>query len=250
MRMKRAKWLAVLFFLCAAAFPAWAQGADRISPPAWIEGAWDYSQTFEGGGERQWTILFTSGDIISEGERLSKLIADGELVSFAQETTPSSYEILFEYPDGYWQRQRFERPEDGVMKSVYETSEGESGEEVYTFRKPVFLPAGRTDRIAPPEWIEGVWDYTHDSTPLVLEFTPGDILSDGYGMTGFIAQGEIVFFRQEEGPSYYEICVETYSGSWARERFEKPSGGAMRSVYEGSDSEKGEHVYTRRGSGE
>ena len=128
---------AIFFFLCITVFPVMAQQSDTVSPPSWIEGTWTYTESLyvgDEGPEGVFSISFTASDIIFDEGSLNGFISSGEVTMFTQKAELSSYETYIEYFDGYWYREKFEKTAAGtaVMRSVYETSEGESGECIYT----------------------------------------------------------------------------------------------------------------------
>jgi hypothetical protein len=102
------------------------------------------------------------------------------------------------------------------------------------------------DEIAPPLWIQGLWQYTEDGEAYTTRFGGSDIFFDAESAAAFIAQGVVTGFTQTLTDSYYEIFFEFSDGYWWKERFPKPRGDSLESVFENSDGDNSSIEYTRK----
>jgi hypothetical protein len=103
------------------------------------------------------------------------------------------------------------------------------------------------DIIAPPAWIQGLWESADESGAVyTTQFTGDDIFFDADSAADYIEQGEITGFTQNLSDLYYEIYFEFSDGYWWKERFFKPDSDSLESSFENSDGDNSGIAYTRK----
>jgi hypothetical protein len=106
--------------------------------------------------------------------------------------------------------------------------------------------AQEADTPAPPDWIQGAWQYTElDEYIYVIVFTNDDIFFDGDSTAGFIEDETISVFTQTTTDAAYEIYLKYSDGYWWWETFMRPNGDSMKSSFITSDGESNTENYTR-----